>query len=167
MTSIQGFDLPRSRTVARRLIATLLGAALVFHITGAIAGAKAPETLSEAERVQMEQLLTAQTASVVQRQERMDGQGMLMPPTVRFTADGTKLMVELGSGYVPKINGGEFEDHLMEIANPLLFQLESVAPLNGVDFLFGGYDVFHYFPEDWKPTPPQRAPRLDMTVNHD
>lgn len=161
MTGIPSFNRLGARAVLRGLVAAWIGVALAPNVAGAMAfGSQDTQILSASERIEMEQLLAAETSTIVKRQEQLDGQGILRTPTVRFTDDGTKLIVELGSGYVPKINGGEFEDHLMEIANTLIFRMEAIAPIKGVDFVFDGYDIFHYFPEDWRPAPPRRVPRV-------
>jgi len=126
--------------------------------------------LTPQERVAFELSLSTIVQSIVSKQARMDGQGILLSPTVRFSDDGSKLDVDLGEGYVPAVNGGEFEDHLRAISAELTYHLEKIHPVMEVAFLFGGKDVYFYFPESRRPTPAQipiaaaganQSPRVD------
>lgn len=152
--------------VSGSALAALISAVMAFQ-TWNVGAFPAPPpvpvaVLTDAERLELESALSARAYMIVQKQERMDGQGSIGVPVVRFADRGGRLVVDLGAGYVPSINGGELEDHLMEIANTLTFQLESLVPVKGVRFLFDGHDIFHYFPDDWRPIPPQRAPKVGL-----
>jgi hypothetical protein len=114
----------------------------------------ASSSLTLVQRTEIEEMLTGIAQDIVLNQERMDGQGVIPRPTVRFSEDGKSLIVDLGRGYVPKINGGELEDHLREIETPLTFHMEKIFPVYRVDFLFDDKDIYHYFPGDGCPSPP-------------
>jgi len=118
---------------------------------------------TQRQRDSIEQELAGRIRTIVAAQERMEGQGIIPHPIVRYADDGRSIIVDLGAGYVPKVNGGEFEDHLMEIMNEVISRAESVAPVSGVEFLFGGRDIYDYFPEDRRPDPRQNPPRASAT----
>ncbi|MDY1549943.1 hypothetical protein [Luteibacter sahnii] len=119
--------------------------------------------LSMDRRIDLERILTEKTRLIVEKQDRIDGQGAIGIPSVHFSDDGTILFVDLTKGYVPDMNGAELEDNLMSIHSELTYDLESIAPVYHVEFLFGGKDIYYYFPEDWRPNPAERSSRAETS----
>lgn len=153
------------------IVANMAAAPMVFAVptTNAVSSElPARFSLTLAQRDEIEEVLTGIAQDIVSNQERMDGQGIISSPVVRFSEDGKSLIVDLGKGYVPKINGGELEDRLREIETPLTFHMEAIFPVYKVEFLFGGRDIYYYFPEDWRPAPSQwrQEPRSGQLRPH-
>jgi N-acetylmuramoyl-L-alanine amidase len=111
------------------------------------------------DRAQLEYDLTNEAQRIVDRLPPLDGQASNNHKvSVRFDGKGEMLIVDLGRGFIPEINGAQFEDNLHEVSTLLLTLLEGEVPVAGVRFIFSGKDRYEYFPEDKRETPPQISP---------
>jgi hypothetical protein len=114
---------------------------------------------------ELEMLLTQELQRAVDRQPRISGQSKLV--NVRAKIDPATKMVTLhmSRGYVPSVNGSEFEDLQSQLNN---IGLEIVRPeldSAGVDYRFEGRTIFDYLPSN-VPNIGQGLPllaRLSMT----
>src|SRR3954469_8104059 len=82
-------------------------AASVFAITVCVPSADVPASsvatadvpakpgLTSKQRLEIEGVLTDLVQGIVAAQERLEGQGVIASPTVRFSGDGKSLIVEL------------------------------------------------------------------------
>lgn len=101
---------------------------------------------AEADRV-----LTAELNQLLKRMPRIEGQQADVTGTARLDLSSCLVRANVSRGFVPRYNGGAFEDQM----NELQIQLSSVAEKLGCEgtavFMFGGLDIDYYFPEDAVP----------------
>jgi hypothetical protein len=115
-----------------------------------------PVPLSKARQAQLEAMLTGEIQRVVNAQKRIEGQGRDVAVSVRFDASAELFVIDLSETYVPRVYGAEMEDLQHELSTVVYQSLRDTVRFNGVEFRFGGKDIYHYFPEEWRPTTPAR-----------
>lgn len=108
---------------------------------------RAAATFSSADRARIERLLTAELQRVIDRQPRIEGQGKVVRVKARLDIQSKALVIDLSRGYLPKFNGGRFEDQQSELANVALSILGGTVGINEVVFLIEGKAIESYFPE--------------------
>ncbi|MBB1087813.1 N-acetylmuramoyl-L-alanine amidase [Lysobacter sp. SG-8] len=136
--------------------------------------------MKQTERAQLERMLKAELQGTVDRQKRIEGQGM--HPLVlssRFEhrdefgtgANAPWLIVDMGKGYLPRNSdynrgvryiGADFEDAMSAISMAAHELLRDVVKINGVEILFEGRDIYHYYPEE---APPERLRSYQPDTN--
>jgi len=104
----------------------------------------APVTMdAEADR-----LLTEDLNRLLKKMPRIEGQQADVSGTARLDLSSCLVRVNLSRGFVPRYNGGEFEDQMNELQIQMTFVAGKLGCEGTAIFLFGGLDINHYFPED-------------------
>lgn len=148
----------RKPRIQLALAVLLLTAAAAPHAAFASRGMDPEEAVRQADNwSQVEAMLTAELQGVVDRQRRIDGQERLVTIRARVDPVRQKLTLLLSRGYVPRINGGEFEDLQHQLTVTGIETLRPAIDIVEVELLFDGRTLFDYFPED--APPPRRVPK--------
>lgn len=96
---------------------------------------------------ELDQVLTRVAKESLSRVKLLDGQSRSRNVTVSANIPGKFIVVHLDSSFVPADYGPLFEDQRSLINNALLHVAEQVTPFSQVKYLYGGRDIYHYFPE--------------------
>ncbi|MBB1061264.1 N-acetylmuramoyl-L-alanine amidase [Marilutibacter spongiae] len=150
-------------------LALALGAPAVTAQTEGKERPLSPFQMKQTERAQLESMLKAELQRTVDSQKRIEGQGKHpLVLSARFErrdefgrgANTPWLIVDISKGYLPRNPdynrgvrhmGADFEDILSELHNTAYELLLDVVHIKGVEFLFDGRDIYHYYPEDSPP----------------
>ncbi|WNH51976.1 N-acetylmuramoyl-L-alanine amidase [Stenotrophomonas oahuensis] len=92
-------------------------------------------------------IVTQVARQAVDRVALLDGQSRSRVVAASVDLVQRFVIVRLDAGFVPATYGPAFEDQVSLINNAILHVAEKVEPLRGVKYLYGGYDIHHYFPE--------------------
>lgn len=146
---------------ARRTVATLaLAGAAIVPVAAVLpsadasaAGTKVPAEmvaaqLSTRDRSQIEKMLTAELQRIVDKQPRLPGQSKLVKVQVRLDTSSRAVIIDLSPGYVPKVNGIEFEEQRGELSTAVWTLLQGIIRTNETRFTYGGKSIYKYFPQD-------------------
>lgn len=104
------------------------------------------------DRLRVEHMLTAELQRVVDRQPRLEGQAKIVRVKVRLDTQSKALVIDLSRGFLPKFNGGRFEDQQSELTNVALSVLSGSVSVNEVVFLIEGKPLQSHFPEELRPS---------------
>lgn len=96
---------------------------------------------------ELDAIVTQVAREAVERVELLDGQSRSRSVVASVDLTERFVIVRLDEGFVPSTYGAAFEDQQSLISNAVLHVAEKVEPLRGVKYLYGGYDIYHYFPE--------------------
>jgi hypothetical protein len=106
------------------------------------------QVFNSAQQRDVEADLSALTYEVYQRSQKLEGQRLITRPTVTLDQQRNVVLVDLGRGAVPKEYTPSLEEQLHLINNNILIAFQDRSVMPEVEFLFGGRDIFHYFPEE-------------------
>ncbi|MGJ7902161.1 hypothetical protein [Lysobacter sp. 1R34A] len=118
---------------------------------------KAAATFASKDRLEIEAMLTDKLQRVVDRQKRLEGQGRAVRVKATLDTGSKALVIDLSKAYVPKFNGGRFEDQQHELAMVAMSTLRGTVAVDEIRFLFDGASIDRYLPQDAVP-PPQPRP---------
>ena len=99
----------------------------------------------------VEKLVSEELQRVVDKQRRIAGQSTTIRASARINATKKTVIIHLDGGYVPKVNGAEFEDLQSQLMTTAMEVAGPAISLNHVDFRFDGRPITFYFPEDASP----------------
>lgn len=96
---------------------------------------------------ELDAIVTSVAREAADRVALLDGQSRSRSVVASVDLTERFVIVRLDAGFVPSSYGPAFEDQVSLINNAILHVAEKVEPLRGVRYLYGGYDIHHYFPE--------------------
>jgi len=129
------------------------------QVVAPLGSGKAAATLSAKDRFKIEAMLTDELQRVVVRQKRLEGQGKTVRVKATLDVASKALVIDLSRAYVPKFNGGRFEDQQSELAMVAMSILSGTIAVEEVRFLFDGKSIYKYFPQDEVAPPQSRSPQ--------
>lgn len=97
---------------------------------------------------QTDRMLTDQLNKWLAEMPRIEGQRAIVIGKVSLDLADCRIQVDLSSGFVPRDNGGEFEDQMSDLSGGLWHLSRQVGCEADTRFLFDGKDIDHYFPQD-------------------
>ncbi len=97
---------------------------------------------------QTDRMLTDQLNKWLAEMPRIEGQRALVTGKVSLDLADCRIQVDISSGFVPRYNGGEFEDQMSDLSGGLWHLSRQVGCEADTRFLFDGKDIDHYFPQD-------------------
>lgn len=140
--------------VLQGVASTIIAAAAAQFAGAAPPGVstRAPEAIeSKTKWSDVEALVTNELQQIVDRQRRIEGQAKLVKVQAKLDQTQQLLTINLSRGYVPKYNGGEFEDLQSELTNAALDLVLPAMTVKTIDFRFDGKPITSFFPEDAPP----------------
>ncbi|MBA2548165.1 MAG: N-acetylmuramoyl-L-alanine amidase [Burkholderiaceae bacterium] len=141
--------------------AALVAVLLLGTPTDNVYAATAPASLSKVEKARIEVMLTDELQRIVNTQKRIEGQGTHVTVKVRLDTRTEMIVVDLGKNYVPRYYGDlEVEGLLRELTIGASDLLMGIISIQGVEFRYGGKEIYHYFPDE---RPPNSTPRKNAT----
>lgn len=105
-----------------------------------------PSSGSESDQ-EMDLLLTRAAEKSVESVSLLEGQVRSRQVNATWNLTRNIIIVQLDREFVPSDHGPAFEDQRSLIDNALLAVAERVQHVPQVKYLYGGYDIYHYFPE--------------------
>jgi len=87
---------------------------------------------------------------VANRKLRFDGQTNPIYLTAKLDVQTDRVVIDLGPEYGPKSDGAAMEDLQGEMYEASRQLLNDLIVFKGVDLVFGGKDMYHYHPEQWR-----------------
>jgi hypothetical protein len=127
------------------LYASLLPAGTCLGIAPSTLHAASPPA-SESD-IEMDMLLTQAAEAAVGRVALLEGQSRSRRVTASLDLAQNAIIVHLDRGFVPSSYGAMFEDQTSLISNALYAVAERVQHVPQVKYFYGGFDIYHYFPE--------------------
>lgn len=135
------------------LFVGLFTAAILGGFTSAQTSTSA-HYLTPERRVEIEKLVTSELQGILNRMERTEGQRHVLTVKIKFDPTGQILIIDPGKGFLdmtePYISA-RMEQQMQEISQEAVMLLEGVVEVSGTEFRFDGKDIYHYFPEEWRP----------------
>ena len=132
--------------VSLRGIAVIL---LLSLSSGVFAQSKvAQENLTTGEKKQLESELSGLVQDVIRKNNIQLGSAK--NPKFKLTYDQLKdeITIDFEKSAVPKEHTPSFDEDLQLIFQTVSDAVGQSVPLSEIKFLFGGFDIYHYFPED-------------------
>ncbi|WP_102946853.1 N-acetylmuramoyl-L-alanine amidase [Stenotrophomonas sp. VV52] len=126
------------------LSASLLSAGVCLGLAPSTLHAASPAPESDNE---MDMLLTQAAEAAVGRVALLEGQSRSRKVKASLDLRQNAIIVHLDRGFVPRDYGPEFEDQRSLINVALYAVAERVQYVPEVKYLYGGFDIYHYFPE--------------------
>jgi hypothetical protein len=131
-------------------------AAITLSPFSVSAATQAPHKAESAQQAnaswaQVDGLVTEELQRIVDKQKRIEGQSREVKVRAKLDPERKAITVFLDSGYVPKYNGGEFEDLQSELMTTAIEVARPAISIESVDFRFDGRPIYFYFPEDAPP----------------
>jgi N-acetylmuramoyl-L-alanine amidase len=164
------------------IAASLVGLFAIAAPTAAIPGeTRAPSLVAtpvtKTNRGKIEAMLTAELQRVVNGQKRIEGQGKYLMVKAILDPSTDTLVIDLSKEFIPRgaqYLGAEMEDLQTELYNVATELLRDIIQLKGVTFLYGGKDMYYYFPDERRFIPPARKssstasviPRVVVSAGH-
>lgn len=105
-----------------------------------------------ADRLEIERQLTEEVQARVNRQKRIEGQCKDVSVHVEFDRASSRVIVDLGRGYVPRYAGGELEDLEAQLRTVVEELLMGLVDFSGVQFRYDGKSIQHFHPDPPWPT---------------
>lgn len=99
------------------------------------------------QRKKLEAMLTREVQQTVNKMGRLDGQKISVSVYAKVNQEKDKVDLYFDIGFLPKINGGEWEDQSGEIDNLLYYLLSDHFVFRGTRFLFDGKEIEYYYPD--------------------
>lgn len=136
--------------IKQGIAATILTAAVVSQVsTAAPPSAATPATTqSKAKWAEIDSLVTAELQQIVDKQSRIDGQSKLVSVVAKVDPAKRQLTISLSRGYVPKVNGSEFEDLQSQLTTAALEIIDPALEIAIIEYRYDGRPISAYFPED-------------------
>lgn len=97
--------------------------------------------------MQLDMLVTRAAKDLMGRIELLEGQARSRHVSASVDLSRNVITVHLDRGFIPQDYGPAFEDQRSLINNALLSVTERFLHVSQVKYLYGGFDVYHYFPE--------------------
>ncbi len=107
-----------------------------------------PARLAEIEAMLKTEL--QHTAGRFEGQGDLTGNGMTIDVRIETRVEGPWLVIDLGEEYGPLATSPDMEDLQSWLTTTALDLLRDVVPIKGVEFLYGGNDMYYYHPEEWR-----------------
>ena len=127
------------------LSASLISAGIGFGLVpSTLHAASSPASESDFE---MDMLLTQAAEAAVGRVALLEGQSRSRKVKASLDLGQNAIIVHLDRGFVPSDYGPEFEEQRGLINIALHAVAERVQHVPRVKYLYGGFDIYHYFPE--------------------
>lgn len=110
------------------------------------------EHLTSGQKKQLESDLTGLVQDIIRENDLQLGSAK--NPTFKLIYDQLEHAIIIGfeKSAVPKEHTPTFDEHLQLIFQTVSDIVGQSVPLLKIEFLFGGFDIYHYFPEDRIPT---------------
>lgn len=105
------------------------------------------EVLAPESNMELDMLLTRAASDLVGRIELLEGQARSRHVSASVDLSQKVITVNLDRGFIPQDYGPAFEDQRSIINNALLSVTDRFLHVSQVKYLYGGFDVYHYFPE--------------------
>jgi hypothetical protein len=102
--------------------------------------------LTEARRSQLESLLNIELQRIADQKEHFDDQKGRIHVNSHLDPVTEKLVIDLGEEYGPISTSAQMEDLQGLLDNAAIELLQNVVQLKGLEFRYGGKDLYHYFP---------------------
>ncbi|WP_152566195.1 N-acetylmuramoyl-L-alanine amidase family protein [Lysobacter antibioticus] len=118
------------------------------QVVAPLGSGKAAAIFASKDRLKIEAMLTDELQRIVDRQKRLEGQGKVVRVKASLDITSKALVIDLSRAYVPKYNGGRFEDQQHELAMAAMSILSGTIAIDEVRFLFDGKSIHKYFPQD-------------------
>ena len=99
------------------------------------------------QRKKLEAMLTREVQQTVNKMGRLDGQKRNVSVYAKVDQEKDKVYLYFDIGFLPKINGGEWEDQSGAIDNLLYYLLSDHFVFRGTRFLFDGKEIEYYYPD--------------------
>lgn len=120
--------------------------------------AKTPvQMMSRSTRLGLEDRITRELQRSADSKQWFESQTRRIQVDAKFDLRTGRLIVDLGEEYGPLSTSAEMEDLQKWLENSVWLMLKNATPYPGTDFLYGGKDMYHYFPEEWRPPRPATA----------
>lgn len=134
--------LGRKILVASVLSVTTLGSPCVEAQSSALPqGETEAPILSMTEKAVLGDDIRRALQKIVDKQERIEGQAQSITVKVVVPDAGKKIVVDLGRGYKPAHDGGEFEDIIHELETTFYTMMIEREINYQIDFLFGDISI--------------------------
>ncbi len=106
------------------------------------------EHLTSGQKKQLESDLTRLVQDVIR--ENSLQLGSAKEPKFKLTYDQLEdaIIIDFEKSAVPREHTPTFDEHLQLIFQTVSDIVGESVPLLNIKFLFGGFDIYHYFPED-------------------
>ena len=103
--------------------------------------------LSVQQRRQLEAMLTEEVQRLVDKLERIDGQGRDVRVKVTLEVESSAVIADFNRAFLPSGNGGAWEDTTQVIDNLIWHLLGDEVPYRGTEFLIEGKSILDYYPD--------------------
>lgn len=153
MTLLNPFCIARRRS-SRRLGRLLLLASAAISLIPEIAGAieKSDQTsLSITQQRELESGISGLVQDVIQENKLTVGNSLTSKPKVSYDLTTKVVTIDLGRGAVPKKYTPDFDEELHLIETNVFETIGKNIKVEAVHFLFGGVDIYYFFPEERGP----------------
>lgn len=151
--------------IKQGIAATLLTAAVVSQVSIAAppSAATPATTQSKVKWAELDSLVTAELQQIVDKQSRIDGQSKLVSVHAKVDPAKRQLTISLSRGYVPKVNGSEFEDLLSQLTSAALEIIDRALEIAIIEYRYDGRPISAYFPGG----APSPSPKKAKNEGHD
>ena len=159
MSAVRGFSKASSASATCQ---SALG--LLLCVAFAVAAASGPlpsaAMMPLADRLKIEQHLTEELQTRINRQKRIEGQSKEVSAQVGFDHSSKRVIVDLSRGYVPTYAGGQLEDLEAELRTVVEELLMGLVDFSGVQFRYDGESIQYFHPDPPRPArrPGSRTP---------
>ncbi|APO94771.1 hypothetical protein OR60_01510 [Xanthomonas vesicatoria] len=133
-----------------KVLQLAIATALLCSLSGSVFAQAnmAQEHLTSGQKAQLESDLTRLVQDVI-RENRLQ-LGSAKDPKFKLIYDQLEdaIIIDFEKATVPKEHTPTFDEHLQLIFQTVSDIVADSVPLLEIKFLFGGFDIYHYFPED-------------------
>lgn len=142
----------------------LILSTILLGATPVAAGSKLPPTamsLASGDRLELERMLTRELQRVVDKQQRIAGQGGHVSVKATFDPSNPTLLVNFSRSYLPKYNGAAFEDLTHELSTLVFDLTDGLVHVRGLEFRIEGKPLNRYFPDEVPPIRKRAGAQLE------
>jgi hypothetical protein len=85
---------------------------------------------------------------VIRKNSKPEGQGVISKPKVSYDTETAIVQIDLGRAAVPKRYTASLDEQLALIERNVVETVGPKLEISQVKFLFGGVDIYYFFPEE-------------------
>jgi hypothetical protein len=104
--------------------------------------------ITQAEKAEINQVLTIYLRGLIDRLANIPASRKKGYVRASVDPDAGLLMIDLGTEYLPRSSVVEVEDFQQLLSTGAHSLVEDVMVVKGIEFLYGGKEIFYYFPEE-------------------
>lgn len=137
--------LPRLSLIATAIAVSV---AALLHTPAVSAGPVNPIELRQRDIRELESVVTREIQALVNKQKRIAGQEKIVTVKATIDINDRVIILNLSKGYLPKYNGGEYEDLQHQLSVNAMELLRESINISGVRVLIDGKPIQHYIPDN-------------------